>query len=138
MRGCFANTISDKDQEDSNVNTCQIQRNCFFELSMTTAAQELATETSHSFKLSFLGVGRTGIKIQVVQITSTVLWWEKVEALWAQGILPFQTRCPRCMRSSCSLSRCTFSTAVGRCCEFVETLLDPGCSCLVCTNEAVL
>lgn len=30
MRGWFANTISGSYQEDSNVNTYQLQRNCFF------------------------------------------------------------------------------------------------------------
>jgi len=89
MRGCFANTISDKNQADSSVDTCQIQRNCFFELSMTTAAQDLATDTSLSFKLTFLGVGRTGTKLQVVQITSNLLWWENELTLWAQGMLLF-------------------------------------------------
>lgn len=105
MRGCFANTISDKNGEDSTLNTCQIQTNCFFELSMTTAVQDLATDTSPSFKQSFLGVSRTGITFQVVQITSNLLWWEKVVALWAQGMFPFQACCLGCVRkSSCSLS----------------------------------
>lgn len=64
-----------KNREDSNVNTSQIQRNVFFELSITTA-QDLVTDISPSFKLSFLGADRTGIKFQVVQVLCGGKKWQ--------------------------------------------------------------